>query len=117
MLRQTFLDPRPRTADANWVGVARFVVGLFRGEAGRAGAGATAQPLVGQGEAESGERREGTRRPGGEGLVEQVRVGYRPARQPHNPGCKFVDVDLPGMAGLLDRIEPGRRRKWAVPSL
>jgi transcriptional regulator with XRE-family HTH domain len=46
MLRLIFLDPRARAADFDWEGVARFVVGVFRGDAARAGAAANVQPLV-----------------------------------------------------------------------
>ena len=46
VLRQIFLDPRARTFNFNWEGVARFIVGVFRGDAARAGAAATVQPLV-----------------------------------------------------------------------
>ncbi len=46
VLRLIFLDPRARTANLNWESVARFVVGVFRGDAARAGAAATVQPLV-----------------------------------------------------------------------
>ena len=46
VLRLIFLDPRARTLNFNWEGVARFVVGVFRGDAARAGAAATVQPLV-----------------------------------------------------------------------
>ena len=46
MLRMLFLDPRARTFERNWEGVARFVVGVFRGDAARAGAAAIVRPLV-----------------------------------------------------------------------
>jgi transcriptional regulator with XRE-family HTH domain len=46
MLRLIFLDPRRRATELDWEGVARFVVGVFRGETARAGASATVQPLV-----------------------------------------------------------------------
>ena len=46
VLRLIFLDPRARTADCNWQSVARFVVGVFRGDTARAGAAAAVQPLV-----------------------------------------------------------------------
>ncbi len=46
VLRLVFLDPRTRTVDSNWESVARFIVGVFRGDAARAGAAATVQPLV-----------------------------------------------------------------------
>jgi len=46
VLRLIFLDPRARTVNFNWESVARFIVGVFRGDAARAGAAATVQPLV-----------------------------------------------------------------------
>ena len=46
VLRLIFLDPRARTINSNWESVARFIVGVFRGDAARAGAAATVQPLV-----------------------------------------------------------------------
>ncbi|WP_437750986.1 helix-turn-helix transcriptional regulator [Sorangium sp. So ce1389] len=46
VLRLLFLDPRTRAADFDWESAARFVVGVFRGDAARAGAAATVQPLV-----------------------------------------------------------------------
>ena len=46
VLRLIFLDPRARTVNLNWESVARFVVGVFRGDAARAGAAAIVQPLV-----------------------------------------------------------------------
>jgi len=46
ILRFIFLDPRVRAAQYDWEGVARFVVGAFRIDAARAGAGAEVQPLV-----------------------------------------------------------------------
>jgi transcriptional regulator with XRE-family HTH domain len=46
VLRLIFLDPHARTVNCNWESVARFVVGVFRGDAARAGAAATVQPLV-----------------------------------------------------------------------
>ncbi len=46
VLRLIFLDPRARTVNLNWESVARFIVGVFRGDAARAGAAATVQPLV-----------------------------------------------------------------------
>ncbi|WP_437338346.1 helix-turn-helix transcriptional regulator [Sorangium sp. So ce394] len=46
VLRLIFLDPRTRAADFDWESAARFVVGVFRGDAARAGAAATVQPLV-----------------------------------------------------------------------
>lgn len=45
VLRLIFLDPRARTVNLNWESVARFIVGVFRGDAARAGAAATVQPL------------------------------------------------------------------------
>ena len=46
VLRLIFLDPRERTSNCNWDSVARFIIGVFRGDAARAGAAATVQPLV-----------------------------------------------------------------------
>jgi transcriptional regulator with XRE-family HTH domain len=46
VLRLIFLDPQARTTNFDWEGLARFVVGVFRGDAYRAGAIATVQPLV-----------------------------------------------------------------------
>lgn len=46
LLRLIFLDPETRAADFDWESVARFIVGVFRGDAARAGAAATVQPLV-----------------------------------------------------------------------
>ena len=46
VLRLIFLDPQARTVYCNWQSVARFVIGMFRGDAARAGAAATVQPLV-----------------------------------------------------------------------
>lgn len=46
VLRFIFLDPRVRAAQHDWEGVARFVVGVFRADAARAGAAAQMQPLV-----------------------------------------------------------------------
>lgn len=46
VLRLIFLDPEARTTNFDWEGVARFVVGVFRGDAYRAGAIATVQPLI-----------------------------------------------------------------------
>ena len=46
VLRLIFLDPRARTLNFNWESVARFIVGVFRGDAARAGAAASVQPLV-----------------------------------------------------------------------
>jgi len=46
VLRVMFLDPRARAAQYDWESVARFVVGAFRVDAARAGAGAEVQPLV-----------------------------------------------------------------------
>ena len=39
VLRLIFLDPEARTVNRNWDSVARFVVGMFRGDAARAGGG------------------------------------------------------------------------------
>ena len=46
LLRVLFLDPRSRAADYDWEGVARVIVGVFRGDVARASASAVAQPLV-----------------------------------------------------------------------
>jgi len=46
LLRLIFLDPRARAAQPDWDSVARFVIGVFRGDAARTGAAATVQPLV-----------------------------------------------------------------------
>ena len=46
ILRYFFLDPRARAAQYDWEGVARFVLGAFRVDAARAGAGAEVEPLV-----------------------------------------------------------------------
>ena len=48
VLRLLFLDPRARAAQFDWESVARFVVGVFRGDVARAGAGTSAQALVGE---------------------------------------------------------------------
>jgi hypothetical protein len=46
ILRVMFLDPRARAAQYDWESVARFVLGAFRVDAARAGAGAEVEPLV-----------------------------------------------------------------------
>jgi transcriptional regulator with XRE-family HTH domain len=46
ILRVMFLDPRARAARYDWESVARFVLGAFRADAARAGAGAEVEPLV-----------------------------------------------------------------------
>jgi transcriptional regulator with XRE-family HTH domain len=46
ILRFTFLDPRMRDVQYDWEGVARFIIGAFRADVARAGAGAEAEPLV-----------------------------------------------------------------------
>src|ERR1700760_281209 len=46
ILRFIFLDPRARAAQYDWESVARFVVGAFRGDAGRAGAAAQVEAPV-----------------------------------------------------------------------
>ncbi|MEX6505690.1 helix-turn-helix transcriptional regulator [Jiella sp. M17.18] len=46
VLRFLFLDPNARAAQADWEGVARFVLGAFRLDAARAGAQEQIQPLV-----------------------------------------------------------------------
>ncbi len=46
VLRFIFLDPRVRAAQYDWESVARFIVGVFRVDAARAGAAADVEPLV-----------------------------------------------------------------------
>lgn len=46
VLRLLFLDPDVRAANFDWERTARFVVGVFRGDAARVGAAAIVQPLV-----------------------------------------------------------------------
>ncbi len=46
MLRFIFLDPRTREAQADWQAVARWVVGMFRLDAARAGAAEAVEPLI-----------------------------------------------------------------------
>jgi MmyB-like transcription regulator ligand binding domain len=46
ILRIMFLDPRARAMQYDWEGVARHVVGTFRANTARAGAGAEVEPLV-----------------------------------------------------------------------
>ena len=46
ILRLIFLDPRARAVQYDWEGVARFVLGAFRVDSARAGAGAAIAPLV-----------------------------------------------------------------------
>jgi transcriptional regulator with XRE-family HTH domain len=46
ILRFMFLDPHARAAQYDWESVARFVLGTFRADAARAGAGAEVGPLV-----------------------------------------------------------------------
>jgi transcriptional regulator with XRE-family HTH domain len=46
ILRFIFLDPRARAAQNDWESVARFVLGAFRVDTARAGAGAEAELLV-----------------------------------------------------------------------
>jgi transcriptional regulator with XRE-family HTH domain len=46
ILRFIFLDPSARAAQYDWESVARFVLGAFRVDAARAGAGAEVEPLV-----------------------------------------------------------------------
>lgn len=46
ILRAVFLDPRARTVQYDWDSVARFVVGSFRADTARAGAGAEVEPLI-----------------------------------------------------------------------
>jgi transcriptional regulator with XRE-family HTH domain len=46
VLRIIFLDPRARAVQYDWESVARHLVGAFRVDAARAGAGADVEPLV-----------------------------------------------------------------------
>ncbi|GGC65972.1 helix-turn-helix transcriptional regulator [Undibacterium terreum] len=46
VLRLMFLNPRTRAAQFDWESTARFVVGVFRADAARAGAAELAKPLV-----------------------------------------------------------------------
>ena len=46
ILRMMFSDERVRSAQADWLGVARYVVGAFRADAARAGAGVEVRELV-----------------------------------------------------------------------
>ena len=46
LLRIVFLNPHVRTKQPDWHGVARFVVGAFRADVARAGAGKTVEGLV-----------------------------------------------------------------------
>lgn len=46
ILRLIFLDPRARSAQRDWLGVARYVVSAFRLDAARAGASEAIAPLV-----------------------------------------------------------------------
>lgn len=46
VLRRLFLDPETRAHNADWEGVARFVVGAFRADLARAGAGEALEPFV-----------------------------------------------------------------------
>ena len=46
ILRWIFLDPRARSAQYDWDSVARSVLGMFRLDTARAGAGAEVEPLV-----------------------------------------------------------------------
>lgn len=46
ILRLLFLDPKRREIDVDWENVARFIVGVFRGDTVRTGAAAIVQPLV-----------------------------------------------------------------------
>jgi transcriptional regulator with XRE-family HTH domain len=46
ILRSIFLDPKARALQYDWDSVARFVLGAFRVDAARAGAGAAVQPLI-----------------------------------------------------------------------
>ena len=65
--------PRARTFNANWEGVARFIVGIFRGDTARAGAAATVQPLVDELCAKSGDFADMWRESGVNGVCEGVR--------------------------------------------
>jgi len=46
ILRLFFLDPKVRAAQSDWEGVARFIVGAFRADVARAGAGIAVEPFV-----------------------------------------------------------------------
>ncbi|MFX8999685.1 hypothetical protein ABTN27_20035, partial [Acinetobacter baumannii] len=46
ILRQMFLNPEARAAQADWMSVARFLVATFRTETLKAGADAAIAPLV-----------------------------------------------------------------------
>jgi hypothetical protein len=46
LLRLIFLQPRMRSLQYDWEGVARFVIGAFRADVTRAGAEAEAAPLI-----------------------------------------------------------------------
>ena len=46
VLRLIFTNPRTRAAQADWLNVARYVVGAFRADAARAGAGVEIKQLV-----------------------------------------------------------------------
>lgn len=46
ILRMMFLNPQARSMQTDWESVARFVVGAFKLDAARAGAGAEVEPLV-----------------------------------------------------------------------
>lgn len=46
ILRTLFLDPQARAVQHDWASVARFVLGSFRADAARAGAGAEMAPLI-----------------------------------------------------------------------
>jgi hypothetical protein len=48
ILRLMFTDARVRSLQEDWQSVARFVVGVFRADAGRAGASAAIKTLVGE---------------------------------------------------------------------
>lgn len=48
VLRRIFLHPAPRVMNADWEGLARFVVSAFRGDTARAGAATLVQPFVEQ---------------------------------------------------------------------
>ncbi len=78
VLRLIFLDPRARTFNSNWEGVARFIVGAFRGATVRAGAAATAQPLIDELCAKSADFDTMWRDSGVSGVCEGVRRLHHP---------------------------------------
>lgn len=46
LLRRFFLHPDPRKLNHDWAGIAHYLVGMFRGDVTRAGAGRSMQPFV-----------------------------------------------------------------------